>query len=255
MILFDTPNEEILKIMLSEWEKVSYYMNRDRDKVRKHFLSLPRTVEVKPFIRSYTIPTSRNTYTVVSRPVLEGEIYTWCYLKVDGNSGKRRVAILRKNEIDSEEFLMSPSWILDIYTGHFFSRYRERAGVGGTSIDELIVRFLLLNSKRGIAVPASMVNPAVKDDSQFAIVSSEGLSFVETSRHMINGVPIHINENRTFVAKDNLFYKQAMSLMTTDYFIKRLKLEKAKREGAGAERMMKIMDSGFFEPFQAGEHL
>lgn len=247
MILFNTTNQAVLKVMLSEWEKVSYFVKKNEDKVDRYFRTL-RPGATNYLIMHYTIPSSNNTYTIVSKPNYEGIINTWCYLKADGDFGKRKIFVLRKNAPNKEDLVEKPAFILDIYTGHFLSRYRERANATGSNIDELFVQFLQQNSRNGMAIPASLVNPKVTDENQYAVVSDEGLSFIDSTECTVNGMLIHINENKTFVSKDDLFYKQAASVLSTDFFIKKAKLMKAQEEGASAETFMKIMDSGFFEP-------
>lgn len=247
MILFDTPNETALKVMLSEWEKVCYFVRKTDDKVKKHFQSL-KPGQLHLFIQKYTIPTSKNTYYVISRKDFDDNINTWTYLKAYGESGKTKFYILRRNVIGkAEELFEKPVWILDIYTGHFLSRYRQRTGATEKSTDELFIQFLQQNNEKGMAIPASMVNPAAEGKNQYAIVSDEGLAFVDSQEYIINGALANINENKTFVSRRNLYYKQAESIVTTDYYLKYMKLHKAKRSGASADTMMKIINSGFFD--------
>ena len=59
-------------------------------------------------------------------------------------------------------------------------------------------------------------------------------------------IKVAVNENKTFVAKDNLYYQQAVSLHASDWFVTRAKLLKAQKDGASAERLVKILDDGIF---------
>lgn len=247
MILFDTQNEITLKVMLSEWEKVCYFVRKNEEKVVKHFKKM-RPGQLHLYIQKYTVPTSNNTYFIITKKDFDNNINTWTYLKANGDLGKTKYYILRKNlSNETGQNFQRPTWILDIYTGHFLSRYRMRTGATEKNADELFVRFLQQNNKKGMAIPASMVNPAAKGKNQYAIISEEGLAFVDTEEYIINGVLTNVNENKTFVSRKNLYFKQTESIIITDYYLKYMKLHKAKRSGASADTMMKIINSGFFD--------
>ena len=247
MILYDTPGREVLRTMLDEWEKVGYFMQKNEPKVLRYFNAL-RAGKPNLYVQTYTVPSSKNTYTVISQKTGDDTVTTWNCLKVDGDNGMRKVMILKKNTPSEKRFPDNPAWILNIYTGHFLSRYRERTGAVGAHTDELIARFLQKNHYKELTIPAFLVNHSDEDESEIAIVSEEGLSFARTESFTVNGQRFSINENKTFVSKDNLYYRQAVSIMSTDYMVKRLKLQKAQEEGASVRTMMAIMNSGFYEP-------
>lgn len=250
MILFDTPNEDILRVMLGEWEKVVHFVDKTHGKAVKHFRSLRPPYENNLFIQRYTIPASNNTYTVVSKLGTDDCLDVWFYLKTDGAYGMRKFITLKRNERGKDNLPFTPAWTLDIFTGHFLSRYRERTGAGSRTADELFVQFLERNARRGLGIPAHLVNPAIdkNDDRQYAVISDEGLSFVEYEEIVLNGIKVAVNENKTFVAKDNLYYQQAVSLHASDWFVTRAKLLKAQKDGASADRLVKILDDGIFSP-------
>ena len=248
MILYDTPNRDVFNVMKNELDKVSYFIRKNGKKISQYFQDLPYKGGSNIFILRYTVPSSMNTYTIASKRDVTDAINTFTYIKVDGNSGMRKVFFLRKNSSGKNDIFPSPNWVLDIYTGHFLSRYKERMMLPGINGDNLIVQYLEQNKRQGMAIPTEMINPAVRGDNQVTVILNEGLSFVECDEFNLNGTTVNINENKTFVAKDNLFYKQAVSVMSTDFFVKYQKLKNAMKNNASTREIMEIMDSGVFNP-------
>lgn len=250
MILFDTPYDEVIRTMLDEWEKVDYAIRKayarslKRNSIRNRIL-LPPTA---PKIEKYTVPASNNTYSIVIN--YENDVAeAWGFLKSNGDWGHRKVYVLQKNGARCDEPRSAP-WTLDIYTGHFLSRYRERSCAGDWHGDELVARYLARNKKHGIAIPASFVNPAIDDDKQTAIIVDEGVCFGESRKETVNGMPVYINENRTFIHKDKLFQEQKNSIFAADLTLKYAKLKKALSNGAESKELYEIIKSGIFQPFR-----
>lgn len=250
MLLFDSPNEDILRAMLAEQEKVSHFVGKMEGRVMKRSTDFLPPFTQAFLSQQYTVPASHNTYTVVSKRDKDDVVNFWVYLKLDGNHGMRKFITLKKNGCAKENVLFTPPWVLDIYTGHFLSRYRERTGSAFRTTDELFVHFLERNLKRSMALPAYFINPAIseREQRQYAVILNEGLAFVEATESVVSGVKAMINENKTFVSRENLFYKQAVSLASADFYVTRAKLKEAQKEGASAERLMEILDSRLYTP-------
>ena len=245
MILYDTPYDEAARIMLQEYEKVKYQINKTGKEAWKA-LKKEKNAFKKINVINFTLPESKNTYTICSKPGNSpDEILRHVYLKVNGNDRKKKIFYLGQNHKKDYE---TNEWVLQVYTGHFMSRFRERSGFDNIGSDELMMVFLETTGKKGLPIPARLVNPAVDDEDQFGIICEQGLIFSKIQEIIINGINVQINENRTFVGKEDLFFKQAMTLLSTDYIEKRIRLDMAKKEGASPEKLLEIIQSGFFEP-------
>lgn len=249
MILFDTPYEEVFTVMFGEYEKVKYAVSKASRNAARLFTSVPPYPHPAPIVNRYTIPASRNNYVIVS-VLKEDNIENYVYLKSNGDHGHQKVFLLRKNNGKKDLDLKTPSWVLDVYTGHFLSRYRERAKVIGLSGDDLIVHFLEQNSKHGTAIPAHIVNPAEKGVDSFVMMADEGVCFMSCSSIVHNGIDVEIDENKTFVSKDSLYFTQLSSFLTTDYFLKMARIKKAQNNGASDKEIFDIIQSGIFQPIR-----
>ncbi len=241
MILYDTPNEQALRVMFSEWDKVNYFIGRQREKLNRHFMMLLPTRLDEPFIQEYTIPKSNNTYTIISR-YIGGKIVSWPYIKVDGEKCRRKILILTKKDQTKKYMPNDPVWTLDIYTGHFLSRYRERINSNMCS-NELFARYLQTNAIKSTPVPARLLNPACREDNQCAYIVYEGLAFAEKKECTINGIPALINENKTFVSSKDMHYQQAVVSLETSKKMKNTQIKKAIDGGAPPEEVFKTIIS------------
>lgn len=250
MILYDTPFHDAVLVMLSEWEKVTYFINRNEEKIKKHFRELKWDGRNNVFTLKYTVPASGNTYTIVTKPNIKEGLSIWSFTSVNGENNKRKIFVLKKNEGNNIDELMTGQWILDIYTGHFLSRYKERTG----SVlygEALLIQYLENNATHGMSIPAWHVNPAINEKenpNEHATIVKQGLVFCSIETIQINGMKVVLNENKTFVSKDDLFFKQDITCLATDWLAKKYKLEHARKMGLGTDELMEIMNSGFFKP-------
>lgn len=246
MILFDTPNEEAARVIFDEYEKIVYAIGKMHVKADRHFSRLPRYPHPAPLTLQYTVPASHNTYTVIYS-IEDGSITFNSFLKISGNGGHTKYYIIKKCSTPVQDAFSVPAWNLDIYTGHFLSRYRERSDSVGYSTDELMARFRKNNRNRTI-IPADYVNPKISEPDQYAIIVTEGLCFAEQKTTSVNGTTVVITENKTFVSKENLFFSQAIAAFASENHIKKERLRKAIEDGAPQEEIDRILRTGVFEP-------
>lgn len=152
MILSYTPYGLVLKTMQGEAEKVDFFMRRTAAKAKKSFERRQLFSDGFPFYyhETYTVPGSRNTYLVFyealdRNDIRSGGFYCGSCLLVNDDNGKQSVYQLtraRSRTATTDEI----ATFINIYTGHFFSRYRERHLWGSEiSTHELIVRYLCRN--------------------------------------------------------------------------------------------------------------
>lgn len=149
MILTKTPYDIILKEIQNESEKVWYHERKGRTEAGKAFLKNP----VLPFIhyKTYTVPKSKNTYLIwyyadtFNQAFYERFVGGWCLLLNEDN-GKRMIYSLAVTPV--ERFSNVTRDTLISFTGHFFSRYRERMNFpDSVSPIELIVRYIARNGE------------------------------------------------------------------------------------------------------------
>lgn len=244
MILFDTPNEEAARVIFDEYEKIVYAIGKLSVQAERHFRGLPRYPHPAPLALQYTVPASHNTYTIIFR-MEKNELHYNSFLKISGNGGHTKYYIIKKNEPSFRDEYSIAAWQLDIYTGHFLSRYRERTGVTAIRPEELMIRFRRNNRNRTI-IPANYVNPKISGPDQYAIIVTEGLCFVEQKSTTVNGTEIIVTENKTFVSRENLFFTQAIAAFASENHIKKDRLRKAIEEGAPQHELDSILRSGVF---------
>jgi len=127
MILYDTDYSTIYKQMSAEREKVEYWKQKNAKKVLKQFRDSPEVPIFYHEIR--TMPTTNNKYllwyyAMTRDECEEGLCYAGAVLLLHDKQGKR-VAICLKtlSEMNSINAIVDT---LQIFSGHFFSRYKER---------------------------------------------------------------------------------------------------------------------------------
>jgi len=132
MILFDDNYEKIYKLMMEENEQVHYYMQKFSKKLKKKYTEHPELP-----IWHYelvTLPKSNNTYLIyyysmTYKEIIHDSYYCGSVLLLNGNDGQRLAVGLRKMSMKGEAMPDDVKYLvfsLQIFTGHFLSRYRER---------------------------------------------------------------------------------------------------------------------------------
>lgn len=146
MILSTDNYRRIYDQLMDEREKVRYYLRKNTKKMDR----LLRDAESVPvwYCETITMPRTNNTYLLYYYAATIGEVMTGsCWsgapLIMNDENGHRVAIMLRgmaeKNPItNSETKYMS----LQVYSGHFFSRYRERMGLSDKlSTNEVITAY------------------------------------------------------------------------------------------------------------------
>lgn len=249
MILYDTPYEQVARIMLEEYEKVQYHLSRTDKQI---FKEIHKNKGIcKPSVMTFTIPSSNNKYSIYTKVLDYDNVIRIVLLTANGERGKKKVYQINKNQrrmLDpTKEF---SDWVLDVYTGHFLSRYSERSGNKNLSGEELITTFIMKNMDQKItgSFPASYINPAIKDENEFACPCNEGIVFRRLTQVSINGLNIQINENKTFVGEDNLYKQQELVKRFTNYVTKSKLLKSMKENRISPDIFMKIIQEEDYPP-------
>lgn len=204
MILPDTEPNLILKELQGEVEKVRYFVRKQRSSAKKVFwnaYTFPAT-----YWASYTNPKSKNTYYAWFYAATREEAWReefigdW-FLATNDSKGHRCLFILantqpRPGAPNGDTSLIS-------YTGHFFSRYRERALVpDSVSPIDLIVTCLGRNCRMMVELDFEKLNlNAGQYPDGSACQVRDGVVFVE--QHELKddkGLPYRYFIHRTFLS-------------------------------------------------------
>lgn len=130
MILSTDNYQRIYEQMLDERERVRYHLQKNAKKMDK-LLRSARTVPVW-YCETLTMPKTSNTYLLYYYALNRGEVVSGSYWKgapllVNDENGHRVAIMFRKmKECRVGTNKEVPYESLQVYSGHFFSRYRER---------------------------------------------------------------------------------------------------------------------------------
>jgi len=134
MILPGTSPDEIFRAMMREQEKVVYATNKIINKAKKAFFRCNRFPYI--YTELYTVPDSKNTYLLYyysdsKEAAMYDAVHTGNVLLVNEDNGSRSVYRIRKfSDVMAEKSIFEKRYdLLTHFTGHFFSRYRERGGI------------------------------------------------------------------------------------------------------------------------------
>lgn len=244
MILYDTPYEQVVKVMMQEYDKTLYHLQKTDKQMFKRILK--ENGFFKPYVEQFTIPTSKNTYTVYSKMDKKGNMLRLVILVVNGEKGKKKIYQIARNfKIKSNSDKKDSDWVLDIFTGHFLSRYRERGGYKTLSSEELISTFLIKNMemKPSANIPAKLVNPAIEDKDEYACPCPEGIVFRRVQQVTTNGLVVEIHENKTFIGENEMYTMQGAIKEMTQYFSKSQFLKDAQEGNMPSNLVMNILQS------------
>lgn len=126
MILADDDYLTIARLMKEDREKVLFYIQKEDTKVGKRFAKEYKFPQWS--YSFYTVPDSRNTYLIWfyalnKKEVIDNYFWNGSCLLLNSSDGKRYAYCLRpQKDVDTAEKFDS----IQIYSGHFFSRYKER---------------------------------------------------------------------------------------------------------------------------------
>lgn len=148
MIIFDGDYGRIFRQLKDEKEKVLYYLEKNKPKARKAILGF-KTIPAW-YTDTITFPKTRNTYLLyyycLRRSELNDVGFTGCPLILNDNKG-RLIAINYRHMKVKGDGHDEVIWALQVYSGHFFSRYRERMGLSSSlSVNDVIATFFGRNA-------------------------------------------------------------------------------------------------------------
>lgn len=215
MILENTPYKVIIKTMHEEREKVRFFVEKESNKICKmHYR------DSLVYYSTYTHPVSKNTYMFWG-----GKIVTPAYFQKIGNKNFRAGSCLMINHSSGERSVISlgkknlgTGEVVDamiIYTGHFFSRYRERAGYPSSiPTNELISTYFIRNCEY-IPLDYEQVSKR-KMDGGVAAQNYDGISLGTECLIEEDGYKFYVLKNNTFLPKTLLKENQENALMTKE---------------------------------------
>lgn len=133
MILADSPPEVVFKTLEDEKPKILYALEKYERRAYKDFLQTKRF----PFVwcDTYTVPSSHNTYLIWyyadNKKTAAVRTYNGTALMLDDSKGNKLFYLRRTfSEVDDDaRRIPETKYVLHMYTGHFFSRYRDRFDV------------------------------------------------------------------------------------------------------------------------------
>lgn len=149
MIIFDGDYSRLLHQMMEEVDRVNYYRVKCQNGIVRKF----RQTKVFPvwYSEVITLPRSNNTYLVYyyAKNANENDFrfnhFHGALLMLNDEKGHRMVVTYRDMTIRKETakgLVDSDVNVLQVYSGHFFSRYRERMGLSTElTANDLITTF------------------------------------------------------------------------------------------------------------------
>lgn len=143
MIIYDEDFQRIYKQMHDERERVDYYLKKHQ---RPALKTLAKTPAPCYYSAQVTFDDTKNTYLLYYYCANEherrkGNCFYGSLLLLDGKDG-HRIAIRLMTISERTGAFPGKHDTLQVFTGHFFSRYRERfSSFGGLGTSALIVTF------------------------------------------------------------------------------------------------------------------
>lgn len=244
MILYDTPQEKVIETILDEIEKIQYVARKKTNEIIRFFEN--ETDNNKAYIYQYTIPSSKNTYTITAK--LVGENIGICYyLKVDGVKCRRKVFSITTDTLFT-------------FTGHFLSRYRERSGSSAENVDELIHE-VLTQVLDGQYYPAGLLarddialmlenlgldmrykkGKVIFNENECIYEIANGICFFDVSSATFKNKKYKFYEFKTFVGRNGMRHDQKVSSATVKYAGRVVALKEAKKNGTLQEEFIRII--------------
>ena len=214
MILENTPYTKVIETMLSEQEKVLFFVRKEADKVLK-----TAKREGTPLLAysTYTIPKSNNTYLFWGGKIVTEKFFQnigrnnfMCgsCLLVNASNGERMIYTLgEKNE---GGVLVRT---LMVYTSHFLRRYRERAKIPETvPTNELLATFMCRNTEMIPLDYSQVVKKGIKNGAATQMV--DGIILGSETRYSEAGGDFIVFKFKTFLSDSMLKANQHDALMT-----------------------------------------
>lgn len=143
MIIYDEDFAMIYRQMHSERERVDYYLRKLQRKALNYLSKTPAPCQ---YTETITFPDTKNTYLLYYHCSNEYErIHGSCFfgnLLLLNDKDGHRIAIRLMTISERTGKIQGKRDTLQVFTGHFFSRYRERfSDLGGLQTNEFIAAF------------------------------------------------------------------------------------------------------------------
>lgn len=219
MILPDTTYTKIFEVMSSEEEKVAFFIQKEEKKFIREILKKKNNY---PRIHTayYTIPSSRNRYFIwlYLPPIVQNEIYYGSSLVLEQENGERRFINLRSyRPVENGVQTATVKEGIEIISGHYFSRYRERFHIDEkVSTEEMMAGYYGRNVGFLANLDMDRMNPnADKYENAVAWQLNDGISYGSLHEETLpNGKIIEIIEQKTFISMEMLYQHQIDSSMS-----------------------------------------
>lgn len=210
MILSTDNYEEIYRQMKREKEKVDYYLHKEKDKVFKKFNKDAKAPDV--YYKTITMQESKNKYLLYYYAMTYNEVrnnacFFGSLLMLNDNDGNLLTVGLRRIHVTDENFKNCTNRLHSLYmfTGHFYSRYRERFLKTDVPTLELVATFSGRNM--GYFNKLDYENMILdknkqKDGAIYGL--DDGLSIANEKVLDIDNCPVLVLKNKTFLSRDIL---------------------------------------------------
>ena len=211
MILADSDYPTIYKGIKSELDKVAFAVKKEEGKAKKIFYNSATF----PCCHNttYTVPSSQNKYLIwyYCHNPKEAQFCTYYYgfsLLLTDSDGKQFAVLCRpyKNKERKREES------IQVFSGHFFSRYRERMKLGNKMSTYDLMTFFF---GRNVPYMGKLdwkeltVKPEHYKDSPSAWRIDDGVTFAaEYQLTLDNGKSLHVTKHNTFLSESVLKNEQ-----------------------------------------------
>lgn len=220
----DTPRS-IFLAMREENEKVAFHLKKMEKRFEKTFLNaIPYLPFGKPMGMQeiYTVPGSRNAYLVwvYAESAAEVRSRTWAKgsaLIMTNFYGKRTFVTFSDTGRDLLGNRRDVFNLIQFYSGHFLSRYRERSTLGcGIKPNELAMMFFARNSGHLAVMDLDAFNDNHdKYENGYAFQIRDGITFgTIVDERLDDGSALRVFHHNTFIGSALLTENQEKNVLS-----------------------------------------
>lgn len=209
MILYDSTDAEIYLAMKEELPKVAYYVSKEEKNAFKCFRDAKKFPAL--YHKMYTVPSSMNKYLVWYYAMTFDEYKSATYyygnaliINDHKHPDKWKAVACRRQRLPDKK----PVESLQIYTGHFFSRYRERVLLDGfPKVNDVVTTFFGRNVAFQYRLEFEKLNINYekyhfKNGAAWRI--DDGVTLGEEEWITVNGKDVHVVKHNTFLSQSIL---------------------------------------------------
>lgn len=219
MILCTDNYQRIYEQMRDERDRTRYYLQKNSKKMER----LLRDAKRAPvcYCETITMPKTGNTYllyyySLTMNEIMSGSCWSGAPLIMNDQDGHRVAIMLRSmTERDTKTKEETPYDSLQVYSGHFFSRFRERMNISSSiSTNELIAAFFGRNEGYFAELEYDKIvleKNRHKGNSAFGI--DDGVTLAEVSR-LDSGLVVF--KHNTFLSRMELKASQEAATPSQD---------------------------------------